>query len=726
MPVYPVELFEGNEPVIYEVTANSPEEAKDKALAHREQRFRENTTRESLEREKSELEQASKDRLTSFEAGAGGAMVGISATLTGAVDSTLNMAQGLAGMWSGLDGGASVAKLQQARNSNAAQHVEMAIDVNQQVLGRAMTDAEKGRTAADQAKFIERGKFATDIATGIGTGVATLSAKTVPRMLALGFAEGGIGGYLMADTNNMKVDEGTSKRIKEATYGAVLGTALSIVPSIVVGAKNWMGRRINRAAGGADNLQAAREELRRLGIYEATPAQITGDPRLAVPEMEAAGAQAQTMFAGQMDDAVQGVARQAGVNLPPVADLLEGSAPVIRNTMEQVQDAISGMYGVRNTNFRKALENIGDASGNAPVIPSTSTLDEFHGVLKEIGEEFGDSTQFSSLFLDSFGDVARATQAGGLTARQTNAILTRLNGMQRTGRGLFDMGQDAVVGQEAKFAGFTKIKAKQLKLALMNSMDNAADGMPGSTGAMLKDARKAYGADSQAIHSFEDAFKDTVGLGGTPAKILQKLDTADPAQARAFVEQLRKFDGGQEVIDDMNQYLIREAVRKSSQAKVGKGLREGDFDISTFVTELSASGQASRLKGLLLPEQEKAFANGLRSLRRLLNAPQFRDGIVRTRMALDMQHIAINAISRDPGFMARILGGAVQQGAGVEALFFTRAGQEILFNAVNFSLKAPKTAAQMQAANATVAYLGSMQGAGHQLRQLFSGDEKQN
>ena len=91
---------------------------------------------------------------------------------------------------------------------------------------------------------------------------------------------------------------------------------------------------------------------------------------------------------------------------------------------------------------------------------------------------------------------------------------------------------------------------------------------------------------------------------------------------------------------------------------------------------------------------------------------------MQTQLPVDMQHIAINALSRDPGFMARMLAGALQRGSGVESLFFTKAGQDVLFNATQFSLRAPKTATAIQSANATVAYLASLMGAGEQLTQL--------
>lgn len=721
MRKFAVKLYEGNKLVTYKVAAESPEEAEDKALAYREHRFQQNTSREALELEKQQIQERVDAVPSELSAGLKGSRVGVNAAVSGAIDSVLNMGQGIASLWSKKDGGASVAKLQQLRDANLNSQIDYATRIHEQVAGRPLTAAEKLRTAEEQAKFVQRGKFATDIGVGVAGGVATLGAKTIKGMMALGTLEGGLGGYLMADTGGMEVDEGISKRIEEMSYGAILGAGLSIAPSFFVGAKNWVGNRITRAAGGREALEEARESLGRLGIFEASPAQLTGDPRLAVAEREAAGQLAQKMFAGQMDAAVQGVARQAGVQLPPVERLLEGSAPVIRSTMEAVQGALGNMRGERNKAFRSVLRQLAKDTDNKPVIPATQALAKMEAVMKEIGEEFGANAPLSGVIKDTFDDLRKAVDAGGLTPQKANALLSRLNGMQKSGFGIFDRTSDLVVGQEAKFAGFTKIKAKELKLGLMNAFDEAGQVFP-----ELKAGREAYGAASQRIRAMEDATRETLAGGGNPARILKNLETADPAEARAFVQGLRQFEGGQEVIDGVNEYLVREAVRKASQAKVGAGLREGDFDLQVFVKELSASGEASRLKGLLLPEQEAALQKGLKNLRRLFNVPEFQGGVHRTMIPVDMQHVAINAISRDPGFMARVLGGAIQKGKGVESLFYTRAGQEILYNAVNFSLKAPKTAAAMQTANATVAYLASIQGAGLQLEQMFgAGDESQ-
>jgi hypothetical protein len=725
MPIYPVKLYEGNELVTYEVNASSPEEAKAKALEARERFFQEETTRAGLEQEKAQIEQQLSSQKGSFGAALEGAGVGFDHAVRGVViDTALNAAEGVTGLFaSGGNVGAmrTFEKIQEMRRNNIEGGVRVATRANEAVAGREMTQSEKARQLEDTATFVKRGKFAGDLGLGVAGGAATMAARSVPRMLALGATEGGLGGFLMADTTGQSDwSEANKDRLEQATLGAVLGTGLSVAPSILVGIKNWMGRSIQKAAGGKKALDAARGALNRLGIHEVTPYQLSGDPRIGAVERETAGQGAQQMFQRQMNQSVGAVARQADVNLPPTQDLLEGGKAAIEDVFDTARFSLGKMRGDRNKAFQKAMNEIVEETGGVPNIPVGSFMDSLNATIKTLGEDYGTSVKFSSLFKDTVAELEAVMKTGGvINAKRANIILTRLNGIQQTGRGLFDTTQDMIVGNEGKFLGHAKIIAKDLKTQFLGVLDDAAENMGGTAGAHLKQARNQYGAQSNQIRAFEDAWKDSVGLSGTPASILKRLETADTAQARTFVEGLRKMHGGQEVIDQMNKHLIQSAVRKASHAKVGQGLAAGEFDLQVFLKELSATRQSSRLKGLLLPEQEANMVKGMRSLERLLNSEQLQQGVMRTRIPVDLQHLAINAISRDPGFMARVLGGAIQSGEGAEALFFTKAGQDILFDAVNFSLRAPKTGAAIQSANATVAYLTSMIGSGEQLREIW-------
>lgn len=718
MRVFEVEQWYGKERGIWRGEAENEDDAVARAEEHRYNWWRQQNSREDLEAKQetidAELERVNQPGFN-FAAGVGGVAQGMGDAIRGAADSLLNMGQGVLSLVPGNSTDGAVAKLEELRNSNMDAQIELATRIHEGIAGREATFGERARIIEDREKFMQRGKLAADVGIGVAGGAAALGAKTVKGMIGLGTAEGGLGAYLMSDTKGLDADDGFHKRVADARWGAVFGAGLSLMPSVLVGAKNWLGRRIERAAGGREALNEARAELGRLGIHRADPLQLTGDPRLGIAVQDAAGQEAQAMFAQQMDQAVSGVAARTGVELPPLEKLLEGSTEAIGNVMDTFGNAVNRLRGVRNKEFGAVLDELDEITEGARIIPAGRTVDTAREILASMGESFGRSVQPSSATFDLMKDILEASANGGFTAKRAGSILQRLTQLQKTGRWLDETGS-AVAGNEGKARGFGRIQAKKLKDALLKAMDEVPEADNAS--GILKTARAKYAAQSDEIAELEDAFSATIGGGGSPQQILAKLQGADPAAARLFVDKLRGLEGGQEVIDDLNRYVFSDAVRAASQAKVTAGRKAGDFDLQVFADTLSSSGKASRLRGLLSGEQEAALTKSLNSLRLLFNNENFTRGVVKNFMNFDLQHLAINALSRDPGFMGRMIAGAVQRGEGAEWLFFTEAGQKVLYNAVQHTLKAPKTAAAVQSANATMAFLTSMWGAGEQMEQL--------
>lgn len=718
MRVFEVEQWYGNERGLWRGEAEDADDAVRRAEEHRYNWWRQQNSREDLEAKQesidAELERVNQPGFN-FAAGVSGGAVGMGDAIRGAADSLLNMGQGILSLVPGNSTDGAVAKLEELRNSNMESQIKLATRVHESIAGREATFGERARIIEDREKFMQRGKLAADVAVGVGGGVATLGAKSIKGMIGLGAAEGGLGAYLMSDTKGLDAEDGFHKRVGDARWGAVFGGGLALLPSVVVGAKNWLGRRIERAAGGREALNEARAELGRLGIHRADPLQLTGDPRIGIAVQDAAGQEAQGMFAQQMSQAVSGVSARTGIQLPTLDKLLDGSADAVGNVMDTFGSAVNRLRGARNKEFGAVLDGLDEVTQGARIIPAGKTVDAAREILASMGESFGRSVQPSSAVFDVMKDILEASAGGGFTAKRAGSILQRLTALQRTGRWLDETGA-AVAGNETTARGFGRIQAKKLKDALLAAMDDvpAADNASG----ILKTARAKYAAQSDEIAQLEDAFSNTIGGGGTPEQILSKLKAADADAARTFVSKLRELQGGQEVIDDLNRYMFSEAVRAASQAKVTAGRRAGDFDLQVFADVLSSSGKQSRLRGLLNADQEAALTKSLNSLRLLFNNENFNRGVVKNFMNFDLQHLAINALSRDPGFMGRMIAGAVQRGEGAEWLFFTEAGQKVLYNAVNHTLKAPKTAAAVQSANATMAFLTSMWGAGEQMEQL--------
>jgi hypothetical protein len=730
VPKWDVPLYEGSNITTFRVEAETEDEALEKATAFRDShdRFSQLHSRESLEAEHREI---MKQQVQADTAQALAPAVGVGQAFTdigaGAADAILNMAEGIAVLGGGTHFGESA--VEGIRNTRA-NIKEKAIDLNsgaqEFMVGRPLSEDEKIQTAVDTQKFIKRGKFATDMTVGVAGGAATLAAKTLPRMLALGAAEGGLGGWLMADSEDTQgIREQVEKRALEASIGSVLGTGLSVVPGLFAAGKNWVGRRILRAGGGREAIQQTRQELGRLGIHRATPGQVTGDPDLIRAEQEAAAGLAQKMLREQATGATSGLGRTIGIEIPSIAKLLKGGREAVRNVMELSEKAFGKMKGRRNKSFQKAMEKLDEMTGSKPVIRTDRFAEEFNAAIKKIGEDWGEHIPIAGGLKSIAKMVKEAEGQGGLTAKQANVVLMRLRAMQNSGRGIFDTTSPEVAANLNTFTGNSKIIAKQLKDSLEASFDDTVSSLGGAAGKTLQKARQAYGEQTGKIIKLEDDFRSSVGINGTPGDILEKLRTADPATARQFVKSLRKMEGGQEVIDTLNTHMFRSAVNDASAARVGQGHRLGDFDLSTFVQSLMQNTKASRLQGLLTKQQEKALAQGVNSIRKLLNTT---DNIQRTHLPFELQNIAINAVSRDPGFMSRMIAIGIQKGQGAEALFYTKAGQDILFDAVNHAVRAQKSGATTQAVNAIIANFLSMVGAKQQMKAAYDlvGEGEQN
>lgn len=721
MGQFDVPLYEGSEITTFRVEAENEEEAVAKATAYRDShdRFSQLHSQESLETEKRAILRQQADAQTALAVapavGAGQSFVDLGA---GAGDSILNMAEGLATLGAGTHfGKEAVFSINNARQDLKQKAIDLNSGAQEFMLGRPMSQEEKTKVALDTQKFVKRGKFATDMTVGVTAGAATLAAKTLPRMLALGAAEGGLGGWLMADTSDeLNIQDAVEKRATEATIGAALGTGLSVVPGLFASAKNWLGRKITRAGGGQERIDAVREGLGRLGIHRATPGQVTGDPNLIRAEQEAASGVAQQMLREQATGATAGLARTIGIEVPSIAKLLKGGREAVRNVMDLSEKAFGKLRGRRNRRFQADLRKLDEMTGGKPVIRTDKFTEEFNSVIQKIGDDWGEHIPLAGGLKSIAKMVNEATQNGGLSATQANQVLMRLRAMQNSGRGVFDFTSPDIAANASTFSGNAKIIAKQLKDSLEASFDDTVNSLGGTAGAHLQKARTRYGESTSKLMKLEDDFRSSVGINGTPGDILEKLRTADPKTARQFVKSLRKMEGGQQVIDDLNTHMFRSAVNDASAARVGQGARMGDFDLSVFLRSLMQNTKASRLQGLLTKQQEKALAKGAHSIRELLNVS---DNVVRTHLPFELQNLAINVVSRDPGFMSRLIAIGIQKGQGAEALFYTEAGQNLLFNATQHALRAQKTGATIQGANAIIATLLSMVGAKEQMKQAY-------
>lgn len=709
MGVYEVDLFEGDELVTYRVEADTPEAAQEVARQRREEVFQQENSREALELEREQLQ-----RRLETAPGTGGAIAaGLKQSganiASGLADSTLAIAQGvtdLAAAAGSEKAAAASQKLQEQRNSVTDFNQTVTINAYEKVAGRPLTDAEKQKAIQDADKDAGLAKVAAEIGLTAGAGGVALRASTLPRMLGVGVTEGALSGWLLGGSK-ADLKERQAQRLGTATFGSVVGLGASLIPGAFAGAKNWMIRAVNKAAGG--DAVAKNIALKEAGISApVTVGQMTGDPTILAAEAQAAGAQADTLFRQQQQEVASNLAQKIGIQIPPLDQMTSGTRSVVREGIERVGQAIGKLKGQRNKAFEDGLNTLEDITGGQPVIRFDGVADIMNDMFDGIQSSYR-NVAYSKNFKTLVADIDDAVK-NGATPKRANSILLRLSQMKKSGSGLFDEADDVVKGSLDMYRGHTQKIAASLKEGVEKAFDSTADRIGGEAGALLKGLRRDYGAASREINVIQDELMGALGMKGDVSQILQRLGNADDQAVASAMRALKQLPGGEDFHQKLLQGVYRQAVNDGSQAALGFGKKAGDFNLRAFVQSLGKNAGQSKLKGFLSPQQEANLVKGMDAIRTLLNDPRqaSQTGVLKTFLPVDLQGIAINALSRDPGFMARLVAQGIQRGKGAESLFFTKEGIDLLTGATK-SVVVGKSSGQV--AGATIAILASMLGA---------------
>jgi hypothetical protein len=113
------------------------------------------------------------------------------------------------------------------------------------------------------------------------------------------------------------------------------------------------------------------------------------------------------------------------------------------------------------------------------------------------------------------------------------------------------------------------------------------------------------------------------------------------------------------------------------EVAVKQGDATGKLMVGKLAENLGAIADRSRMAGTLNARQELNMKAGIKLMRKILNEGEV-DGGVMTKMVTNLENITINLVSRNPGFMARLLAGALSRGRGADWLFHSDEGIEIL------------------------------------------------
>jgi hypothetical protein len=295
--------------------------------------------------------------------------------------------------------------------------------------------------------------------------------------------------------------------------------------------------------------------------------------------------------------------------------------------------------------------------------------------------------------------VDSAVAGGGATAKQIQNWLLRLNAAKGSGKGLIDSSDEGIrrAITDGQFDDMVEGYAGRLKAALDRSVDMAAqkgasNPMQEQAMGLIRKARSDYAAASGEIREIERGFLGALGIGGTPTQILNTLGQADPAIVRSVMKTVDDISGSGIFRRDLRNAVFESAVDAGMQGAVRKGLRTGDLDIGSFAQAFSRNTRRSVLSGLQSPRQEAKALEGMRLMRAIVEEPSQNTvaGVIKTTLPVGVPDLAINVLSRDPGFMARLLAGAVSRGKGADWLFYSDQGRDILKSLRAQKVRTPK------------------------------------
>jgi hypothetical protein len=678
------------------VEASNKEEAFARAKAFRDQRWRERNSREGLEAESEAIKQRQEDNFSTTQAGFAGAGEGLTNAAAGMADSMLGMAGGITDFLATHGTPEIQAKAKQDSETLLAKREEIrsgaeliGLQIREKVAGRALTDVEKQQAAEETSRGVDLGNIIGDIGLTAAPGAAILKASTLPRMIGMGAMEGAVSGFLVSDTRDATVQDRMAQRYGEATIGAGLGAGLAVVPGLFAGAKNWLIRHIRKATGNVAEQRAALDDI---GVDKATVGQLSGDPRILAMESEASGKLADQMLREQASQARQGIAGRLGIQLPDLAEVTTGSRRVLVDGLNKVGEALGRMRGARNKAFKEGLDELEEITGGQPVIGTGTFVDTANEIVTGIVENYR-NVKLAGPIKAIFGEINAANKAGGLTPKQANSLLLRLEQIKKGGYGIFDLTDDVAKQSESTYRGHAQSIAGTLKKSLEQAFDVSADRMGGNAGQLLKGLRQRYGTASAEIDAIQQDFMSALGMKGSSAQILKKLGDADAESVRSVMQMLDSVPGGVAFRNQLGKALFNQAVSDGSKGAVQFSQKAGEFNLKAFADSLFRRSEASKLQGIITPDQEVNLVRSLKSLKLLFNDPRTAQagGVFKTHIPVDLQHIAINVMSRDPGFLARLVAGGVQKGKGAEALFYTREGQDILTGAVKSIVEGRRT-----------------------------------
>lgn len=575
------------------------------------------------------------------------------------------------------------------------------VDAFEQAWGRPVTDDERKELERATVKNIDRAQIGTDILAAIAPAGLAAKAATLPRALALGTGEGALSAFLLSDSDAETIAERNSERLKQASVGAVFGgLANGVFVGLPAAFKNSFARYVNKEIKRAGGIQAYREAAEDAGGM-LTVGQFTGNPRILQAEARAAGSRAQALVARQKEDLVRNFANRLGEDLPSLGELGRGQARRISSYERALRQMIGRSRGRVNSAFRsrlKAAERIYDG----PALVLDDMADDLTRVIQEA--QAGPGTKaMTAEARKMITDMARATKDGA-SVKQLNRWMVKLNEvMGDMGSGIYKVPEGAARETAEGVAKQGYGLARQLADGLKrNVMAAAADNTPkGQALKIMQNARRIYGDRKNALATLESEMLTALGVGRASADdIVRKLGQADLDELELAVKLLDGIEGGAFVKGQLRDAIIHGVAKASvSGSARSQALAQGAVAMDDFAQALGRTSEKAVTAGLLTKKQQMISDRVLQSARRIMNSEIAKNGVVPNVAQVDLSSVAINVVSRSPEFMARLLAQAIQEGKGIEWLFFSPAGQKAMTSLEKVIVGGNMSKSALEAAN---------------------------
>ena len=249
-----------------------------------------------------------------------------------------------------------------------------------------------------------------------------------------------------------------------------------------------------------------------------------------------------------------------------------------------------------------------------------------------------------------------------------------------------------------------------MKQAINQSIDQANPVAREAAEALseVQKARKFYGRRMNNIATMEQEVLTSLGVHGKNAReVFGRVLSADPQQVRAANRLISRLQDGDTILSKMREGMIHFSAAQSvsNQAKA-TGKMTGDFNLADFLNNYATNSVRAVELGIMTPKQRELGQAGVKLARKILNSDQVEYGVIQTHNPLSLSNVLINAASRDPGFLSRMLGMVIEKGQGADWLFHSPQGIKTLTTLSDVVVgKTSSPAAQAAANSATLALL---------------------